>query len=86
MENRQIKISMDGKGRCLDNIICERFWRSLKYEKIFLAEYDTVSELRSGVEEYIDFYNNERIHQSLNYFTPEEVYSGKVVLPVDMHV
>jgi putative transposase len=86
LENKQIRISMDSKGRCLDNVICERFWRSLKYENIFLAEYDTVPELRSGVEEYIEFYNNERIHQSLNYFTPEEVYFGKVQLPTDGHV
>lgn len=86
LEGRQIKISMDGKGRCLDNVIIERWWRSLKYEKIFLAEYDTVPDLRLGVKEYVEFYNNERIHQSLNYFTPAEVYFGKVQLPVDPHI
>ena len=72
--DKGITISMTGKGRCLDNIYIERFWRSLKYEEIYLNDYDTVNELNSAVEQYIKFYNNERPHQSLNYKTPGEIY------------
>ncbi len=70
----QIKISMDGKGRCHDNIYIERFWRSIKYEAIYLNEYDDFDELKKGVDHYIKFYNSKRYHQSLNYETPENVY------------
>lgn len=70
----QIKMSMDSKGRALDNIFIERLWRSLKYEDIYLKEYQSISELREGLKNYFDFYNNRRIHQSLNYKTPAEVY------------
>lgn len=70
----QIKMSMDSKGRALDNIFIERLWRSLKYEDIYLKEYQSISELREGLKKYFDFYNNRRIHQSLNYKTPAEVY------------
>lgn len=69
-----IKMSMDSRGRALDNIFIERLWRSLKYEDIYLKEYRTMEELTEGLEEYFYFYNNERIHQSLNYKTPAEVY------------
>jgi len=69
-----IKMSMDSRGRALDNIFIERLWRSLKYEDIYLKEYQTMEELTEGLEEYFYFYNNERIHQSLNYKTPAEVY------------
>lgn len=71
-----IKISMTGKGRCLDNIYIERFWRSLKYEEIYLNDYDSVSDLKKSVAEYIEFYNHKRFHQSLDYKTPAEVYFG----------
>jgi len=71
---RQIKISMDGRGRALDNVFIERLWRSLKYEKIYLNEYHTVPELKNGVREYFEFYNNVRPHQSLGYLSPVEVY------------
>ena len=72
--NSNIKISMDGKGRCLDNIMIERFWRSLKCENIYIMSYETVPDLQAGVKKYVDFYNNERIHQSLNYETPAKLY------------
>lgn len=72
--DKGIKISMTGKGRCLDNIYIERFWRSLKYEEIYLNDYTTVLELETAVNKYIEFYNHERPHQSLNYKTPAEIY------------
>lgn len=71
---RKIQISMDGRGRALDNVFIERLWRSLKYEKIYLDEYRTVTELKNGVREYFEFYNNVRPHQSLGYLPPVEVY------------
>lgn len=73
LENN-IKISMDGKGRCLDNIFVERLWRSLKYECIYLLSLKNVAEAREAVEKYFSFYNNERPHQSLAYKTPAEIY------------
>lgn len=71
---KAIKISMDGRGRALDNIFIERFWRSIKYELIYLMELNTVIEARSNIGQYMGFYNNERPHQSLNYKTPAEIY------------
>ena len=70
-----IAISMDGKGRCLDNIIVERFWRSLKYEMIFLHEFTTMAALRARIAHYVDFYNNQRPHQTHDYETPAAVYA-----------
>jgi putative transposase len=70
----EIKMSMDSKGRALDNIFIERFWRSLKYEDIYLKDYQSISELRDGLKNYFYFYNNQRGHQSLGYKTPAEVY------------
>ena len=72
-----IQISMDGRGRVMDNIFIERLWRSLKYEDIYIKDYGTVNELRIGLKEYFDFYNYERPHQSLGYKTPAMVYFGK---------
>ena len=69
-----IQISMDGKGRATDNIVIERFWRSAKYENIYLHEYKNISDLRVGVSEYIEFYNNRRFHQTLSYKKPMHVY------------
>ena len=69
-----VDISMDGRGRALDNIFVERLWRSLKYEDIYLKGYVTISELHQGLTEYFKFYNTERFHQSLEYKTPDEVY------------
>ena len=74
LEDRGIDISMDGKGRALDNIFIERFWRSLKYENIYLNDYQTVPECRAGVKRYFRFYNTQRYHQSLDYKTPDEFY------------
>lgn len=71
---RGIRISMDGKGRALDNIFTERLWRSVKYEEIYPKGYETPREARGGLREYLRFYNTERPHQSLGYRTPEEVY------------
>jgi putative transposase len=69
-----IEISMDGRGRALDNIFVERLWRSVKYEDIYLKDYANVSELLLGLREYFAFYNGERLHQSLGYETPDTVY------------
>ena len=70
-----VAISMDGRGRAFDNIFIERFWRNVKYEWLKLHSYDNIRELRTELKEYIDFYNFKRIHESLGYKTPEEVYS-----------
>ena len=71
---------MEGKGRCMDNIFIERLWRSVKYEKIFLEEFETVTELLSGLKEYFEFYNFERPHQNLAWKTPAEIYWGRDVV------
>ncbi len=71
-----IAISMDGKGRAFDNIMVERLWRSVKYEEVYLKDYQTIAEAVLGLRRYFDFYNNERIHQSLDYCTPESVYGA----------
>jgi putative transposase len=65
---------MDGRGRAHDNIFIERLWRTVKYEEIYLKEYRTVPALIAGLGEYFTFYNHERLHQSLGYRTPAEVY------------
>ena len=69
-----VAVSMDGKGRCLDNVFVERLWRSVKYEDIYLRCYETVPQLSKGLERYFPFYNEERLHQSLDYRTPDQVY------------
>ena len=69
-----IAVSMDGRGRALDNIFVERLWRSVKYECVYLRQFDTVSHARAGLKEYFEFYNYERLHQSLDYHTPAQVY------------
>jgi putative transposase len=74
-----IKISMDSKGRAIDNIYIERFWRSIKYENIYLKAYETGKELYQGVHDYIEFYNKKRSHQSLNYLVPSELYCMRKV-------
>jgi putative transposase len=75
LQQADIQISMDGRGRALDNIFIERFWRSLKYEDIYLNRYETVPLLVLGLTRYFDLYNYERPHQSLGYQTPALVYS-----------
>ena len=74
LEQAEVQISMDGRGRVFDNIFIERFWRSLKYELIYINEYQTGLDLVAGLAAYIDFYNHRRSHQSLNYQTPAQVY------------
>lgn len=76
LKDHDIDISMDGKGRAMDNIMIERLWRSLKYEDIYLKDYETVGELIAGLREYFEYYNNERSHQSFDGRTPAEVYNG----------
>jgi putative transposase len=76
LENKKIRISMDGKGRAADNIYIERLWRSLKYEDIYIKEYETIAECTLGIRKYFEFYNTERFHQSLSYKTPDEIYFG----------
>ena len=70
--NKSIKISMDGRGRALDNIFVERLWRTVKYEHIYLHDYQSVMELKRGLKNYFEFYNQQRLHQSLGYATPAE--------------
>jgi putative transposase len=74
LKARGIAISMDGRGRALDNIFVERLWRSVKYEDVYLKGYATLPDLRLGLTEYFVFYNTERTHQSLDYGTPDVVY------------
>lgn len=71
-----IRVSMDGKGRASDNIFTERLWRSVKYEEVYLHDYQSPREARTGITKYLDFYNHERLHQSLAYQTPAEVHFG----------
>jgi putative transposase len=78
LEGAGVKVSMDGKGRCLDNVFVERLWRTVKYEDIYLRCYETVPELSQGLGRYFAFYNGERLHQALDYRTPASVYRGGV--------
>ncbi len=70
-----VKISMDGRGRCMDNIFTERLWRSVKYEEVYLSEYASPKEAREGIGRYLAFYNQERSHQALGYATPATIYA-----------
>jgi putative transposase len=87
LKDHAIMISMDGKGRCMDNIFVERLWRSLKYEEVYLNAYATVAEAKAGIGAWLDFYNEERQHQSLGYRTPRQIYQeglwicGRSALP-----
>lgn len=76
LEAQDVKISMDGKGRFLDNIFIERLWRSLKYEEVFIKAYNSVAEARRSIGAWLAFYNDERKHQSHGYRTPSEIYAG----------
>jgi hypothetical protein len=75
LEGRGVRVSMDSKGRFLDNIFIERLWRSLKYEEVFIKAYGSVAEARRGIGAWLVFYNNERPHQALDYRTPSEVFA-----------
>jgi putative transposase len=76
LETAEVSVSMDGRGRALDNVFVERLWRSVKYEDIYIQGYDTVPGLQRGLAKYFAFYNDERPHQSLDYRTPAAVYRG----------
>jgi putative transposase len=78
LETAGAQISMDGKGRAHDNIFTERFWRTLKYENIYLADYDSPRAARIGIADYIRFYNSQRPHQALGYHRPVELYRSDV--------
>jgi putative transposase len=77
LEARGITISMDGRGRCLDNIFLERLWRSLKYEEVYLRDYRAVGEARESITRYFEFYNQRRLHQSLGYRTPAAIQNAQ---------
>ena len=77
-----VRISMDGKGRYLDNIFIERLWRSLKYEEVFIKAYASVGEARRGISGWVTFYNDERLHQALGYRTPRELFEA----PTDLWI
>jgi len=77
LEGNGIRISMDGKGRALDNVFVERLWRSVKYEDIYPRRYESLKEVKQGLKKYFEFYNEERPHQGLKYQTPAEVYFKK---------
>ena len=79
LKQHRIKISMDGKGRWIDNVFVERLWRSVKYEEVCLNAYDSVPDARRSLARYFDFYNFERRHQSLNSQTPDSVYNQSTV-------
>src|SRR5204863_1753006 len=74
LERHEVTISMDGKGRYMDNIFVERLWRSLKYEEVYLNAYASVAEAKAGIGAWLEFYNEERQHQSLRYRTPRQIY------------
>lgn len=74
LEARKIQISMDGKGRAFDNIYIERFWRTIKYEEVYCKAYESYHEAKENLNEYIKYYNERRLHQSLGYKTPFEVF------------
>ena len=77
LEAAGIQVSMDGRGRALDNVFIERLWRSVKYEDIYIRGYATGRELATGLADYFQFYNHERVHQGLDYYTPAEVHYGQ---------
>lgn len=79
LEERNISISMDGRGRVFDNILAERLWRTVKYEEVYLKEYQTAGEAYGEMNRYFQFYNTERLHQALDYRTPYEVYWSKTI-------
>jgi putative transposase len=74
LESARVAVSMDGRGRCLDNVFVERLWRTVKYEDIYLWRYESVPQLQQGLRRYFPYYNEERVHQALDYRTPAQVY------------
>jgi transposase InsO family protein len=85
-EEVDVRISMDGRGRLYDNIFVERFWRTIKYEEVYLHDYRTVDEARQKLAGYIHFYNTQRLHEKLGYRTPHEVYFGTSAVPMELRV
>ncbi len=77
LQEAEIRISMDGKGRVFDNIFVERLWRTVKYEEVYIHNYESVRDTWNNLERYFCFYNTDRIHESLGYRTPHEVYFGE---------
>jgi putative transposase len=77
LEAAGVTVSMDGRGRCLDNVVVERLWRSVKYEDIYLWRYETVPQLQQGLGRYFGYYNEGRLHQALDYRTPAAVYRSR---------
>ena len=88
LAEKEIQISMDGRGRYLDNIFTERLWRTVKYENIYIHDYQDIDEAGIGLVQYFQFYNNRRIHQSLNYETPAEIYfpNNSLILKDQIHL
>lgn len=80
LTERQISISMDGRGRAFDNIFIERLWRTVKYHNVYIKGYETMQEAQQGLAEYFDYYNHGRLHQSLGYKRPWDIYTGKTRL------
>lgn len=78
LKEYEINISMDGRGRAIDNVFTERLWRTIKYENIYIKGYQSLPEANAGIEEYIEFYNSKRLHSWHNYGTPNEVFEGRV--------
>ena len=75
--SHDVRISMDSKGRALDNIFTERLWRTMKYEEVYIKDYVSPRDAREGLRDYLRFYNEQRLHQALDYRTPAEVYFAK---------
>lgn len=80
LKAHQVSISMDGRGRALDNIFIERLWRSVKYQNVYIKGYETMSQAQVGLAEYFRYYNHDRLHQSLDYQRPWDIYTGNVRL------
>ena len=78
LKNKHISISMDGRGRALDNIFVERLWRTVKYQNVYIKGYETMYQAQEGLSEYFEYYNHERLHQSLGYKRPWNIYIGKL--------
>ena len=77
VELANVKVSMDGRGRVFDNIFTERLWRSVKYEEVYLKDYESCKDAKESINDYFNFYNNERLHSALGYCPPAEIYFNK---------
>jgi putative transposase len=73
----RVRVSMDGRGRCMDNIFTERLWRSVKYEEVYPKEYENLPQAKEGLNQYLTFYNEARLHQALGYKTPAEIFFAR---------